>query len=88
MEIHVFSFSLMVLSSLILCYVSRLILIAEKAAVYEKFPTPLINRLEKHFVLTKSILTDWQHAVLEIFDDWIDQFCNIEDLNRFLPMMY
>eukprot|EP00731_Ephydatia_muelleri_P024235 Em0016g506a len=60
----------------------KLILIAEKAAVYEKFPTPLINRLEKHFVLTKSILSNWQHDVLDIFDEWIDQFCNIEDLNR------
>ena len=70
------------------CYGFRLILIAEKAAVYEKFPTPLINRLEKHFVLTKSILSNWQHDVLDIFDEWIDQFCNIEDLNRFLLLMH
>ena len=68
-------------------FVFRLILIAEKSSVYEKFPTPLINRLEKHFVLTKSILTDWQHAVLKIFDDWIDQFCTIEDPNRYVSIM-
>ena len=63
---------------------NRLILIAEKTTVYDKFPTPLINRLEKHFVLTKSILTKWQHTILEKFEDWIDQFCNVEDLNRYM----
>ena len=52
----------------------RLILIAEKDTVYDKFPTPLINRLEKHFVLTSSILKDWQEDVLEDFDDWIKKF--------------
>eukprot|EP00731_Ephydatia_muelleri_P016208 Em0009g632a len=60
----------------------RLILIAERATVYEKFPTPLINRLEKHFVLTKSVLTDWQHAVLEDFENWIEMFSFIMDCNR------
>ena len=55
-------------------YVCRLILIAEKDTVYENFPTPLINRLEKHFVLTSSILKDWQQAVLGDFDVWIDKF--------------
>ncbi len=52
----------------------RLILIAEKDTVYDKFPTPLINRLEKHFVLTSSILKDWQEAVLKNFEDWISKF--------------
>ncbi len=52
----------------------RLILIAEKDTVYEKFPTPLINRLEKHFVLTSSILEDWQREVLTIFERWIQHF--------------
>ncbi len=52
----------------------RLILIAEKDTVYEKFPTPLINRLEKHFVLTSSILEDWQKEVLTVFEKWIQDF--------------
>lgn len=52
----------------------RLILIAEKDTVYEKFPTPLINRMEKHFVLTSSILEDWQESVLKEFEDWITKF--------------
>ena len=52
----------------------RLILIAEKDTVYDKFPTPLINRLEKHFVLTSSVLEDWQKNVLTEFEEWIDRF--------------
>ena len=42
--------------------------------MYEKFPIPLINRLEKHFVLTSSILEDWQEQVLEDFQEWIRDF--------------
>ena len=52
----------------------RLILIAERHTVDEKFPTPLINRLEKHFVLTSSVLKEWQLDVLDTFLDWIKQF--------------
>ncbi len=52
----------------------RLILIAEKDTVYSKFPTPLINRLEKHFVLTSSVLEKWQGDLLEIFTKWIFNF--------------
>ncbi len=52
----------------------RLILIAEKDTVYYKFPTPLINRLEKHFVLTSSILEDWQGKVLSDFERWVQNF--------------
>ena len=52
----------------------RLILIAEKDTVHKKFPTPLINRLEKHFVLTSTILNKSQGIVLELFEDWISNF--------------
>ena len=55
----------------------RLIVIAEKKTVYEKFPTPLINRLEKHFVLTSSVLTEWQLEVLHDFQSWIHQFSSV-----------
>jgi hypothetical protein len=57
-------------------YILRLIMIAEKSTVYNYFPTPLINRLEKHFVLTSSILKKWQENVLRVFKDWIDKFTN------------
>ena len=54
---------------------SRLILIAEKDTVYEKFPTPLINRLEKHFVLISSVLKEWQEDLLKKFEEWVKKFC-------------
>ena len=57
---------------------SRLILIAEADTVYKKFPTPLINRMEKHFVLTSSILKGWQRTVLKKFEHWINSFTRTE----------
>ena len=45
--------------------------------MYEKFPTPLINRLEKHFVLTSSVLKDWQQTVLVDFESWIKNFSGV-----------
>ena len=63
---------------IVLCisfFFKRLILIAEKKKVYEKFATPLINRLEKHFILTSSVLEDWQKELLREFEAWISQFC-------------
>jgi len=36
----------------------RLVLIAEDLDVYEKFPIPLINRLEKHYLGMETILTE------------------------------
>ena len=42
--------------------------------MYDKFPTPLINRLEKHFVLTSFILEDWQENVLRDVEEWIKKF--------------
>ena len=60
---------------------SRLILIAEKETVYEKFPTPLINRLEKHFVLYSSVLEDWQTETLRDMEQWIKDFSHVESSN-------
>ena len=62
---------------ILMLLIYRLILIAEKETVYEKFPTPLINRLEKHLVLTKTILLDWQKEVLEILETWVNDFCDV-----------
>ena len=77
-----------------------MILIAEKTTVYEKFPTPLINRLEKHFVLYSSVLEDWQTSTLERVKKWIKDFSDVRDSNsvyvcsnilcmcRFILIMY
>ena len=55
----------------------RLILIAEKDTVYEKFPIPLINRLEKHSVLTRTVLLSWQEKVLDKLVIWVKQFSTV-----------
>ena len=65
----------------IITYLFRLILIAEKTTVYEEFPTPLINRLEKHFVLYSSVLEDWQTSTLERVKKWIKDFSDVRDSN-------
>ena len=59
----------------------RLILIAEKTTVYKEFPTPLINRLEKHFVLYSSVLEDWQRNVLKEMEQWIKAFSDLQRSN-------
>ena len=52
----------------------RLILIAEEETVYQHFPTPLINRLEKHRIVMESILKPWQLNLLREFHLWITKF--------------
>ena len=49
----------------------RLIIIAEKDMVYEKFPIPLIHRLEKHVVVTHTVLLPWQEKVLDELVKWV-----------------
>ena len=58
-------------------FVFRLILIAEKDKVYEEFPTPLINRLEKHFVVTSTVLTDAQKELLKDLEAWAKEYACI-----------
>jgi len=55
----------------------RLILIAEKDKVYEEFPTPLINRLEKHFVVTSTVLTKNQKKLLNDVEVWAEKYACI-----------
>ena len=57
---------------------SRLILIADKDKVYDKFPIPLINRLEKHLVTTSTILLPAQQAALRTLEEWIDGFTKVQ----------
>lgn len=55
----------------------RMILIAEKETVYKDFPTPLINRLEKHFVVTSTILTELQKQIMNKLMKWAEDFTAI-----------
>ena len=55
----------------------RLIVIADKDVVYNKFPIPLINRLEKHFLVMSSGLTDAQEQVSRELNAWVEDFAHI-----------
>jgi len=57
-----------------------MILIAEKETVYKDFPTPLINRLEKHFVVTSTILTVTQKEIVSRLMEWAEDFTTITKL--------
>lgn len=56
---------------------NRLIVIADKDVVYNKFPIPLINRLEKHFLVMSSGLTDAQEQVSRELNAWVEDFAHI-----------
>ena len=56
---------------------NRLIVIADKDVVYNKFPIPLINRLEKHFLVMSSGLTDAQEQVSRELNAWVEDFADI-----------
>ncbi|XP_053388236.1 E3 ubiquitin-protein ligase rnf213-alpha-like [Mercenaria mercenaria] len=52
----------------------RLIVVAEKQTVYKKFPIPLINRLEKHFLTINTMLTREQQDLVKTLEIWTKQF--------------
>lgn len=52
----------------------RLVVIEDQEKVYEKFPVPLKNRLEKHRVDRSTDLTPWQHRVLDKLKNWVNDF--------------
>ena len=54
----------------------RLVVIEEKQTVYNKFPIPLINRLEKHILDMDSILTPDQSHLVNYLKDWLQRFTN------------
>jgi len=52
----------------------RLIVVAEKQTVYKKFPTPLINRLEKHFLTINTMLDERQQDLAKELENWAKDF--------------
>ncbi|XP_070707447.1 E3 ubiquitin-protein ligase rnf213-beta [Pempheris klunzingeri] len=52
----------------------RLVVIEDQKKVYEHFPMPLINRLEKHRVDRSTDLEPWQHRVLHKLKEWMKEF--------------
>ncbi|XP_072028880.1 E3 ubiquitin-protein ligase RNF213-like [Amphiura filiformis] len=55
----------------------RLIVIADKTDVYDHFPTPLINRLEKHFLSSATMLTPTQLNLVAELNQWVQEFSSI-----------
>eukprot|EP00118_Oscarella_pearsei_P024117 m.299141 g.299141 ORF g.299141 m.299141 type:complete len:999 (+) comp40786_c0_seq43:168-3164(+) len=56
----------------------RLILIADREAVYSDFPIPLINRMEKHFLAMSSILTHQQQIIVKDVNKWVHDFSEVD----------
>ncbi|KAL7397817.1 hypothetical protein ABVT39_028331 [Epinephelus coioides] len=55
----------------------RLIVIEEKEVVYEQFPIPLINRLEKHYLDINTVLSDDQKDIARQLQEWVDNFVSL-----------
>lgn len=49
-------------------------MIAEKEVVYQRFPIPLINRLEKHFLVVSTGLTSDQARLVSELETWVRRF--------------
>ena len=60
----------------------RLIVIAEKDVVYNKFPIPLINRLEKHYLVTLTSLTPDQMELVDKLKTWVSEFSEVTRENK------
>ncbi|XP_034563927.1 E3 ubiquitin-protein ligase rnf213-beta [Notolabrus celidotus] len=52
----------------------RLVVVEDQRKVYEHFPVPLINRLEKHRVDRSTDLEPWQQRVLHKLKEWVKEF--------------
>ena len=76
-------------ADLLMYHCNRMILIAEKETVYRDFPTPLINRLEKHYVVTSTILTDAQKRIMEKLIKWTEDFATLTEIKeRLVCILY
>ena len=57
-------------------------MIAEKEVVYNNFPIPLINRLEKHFLVTLTSLTPDQKDLVQKIRTWANEFAEVSGEGR------
>uniref|UniRef100_A0A3Q4I5J3 RING-type E3 ubiquitin transferase n=1 Tax=Neolamprologus brichardi TaxID=32507 RepID=A0A3Q4I5J3_NEOBR len=55
----------------------RLIVIEEREVVYEQFPIPLINRLEKHYLDINTVLTEEQKVIARQLEEWVKDFVSL-----------
>ncbi|KAI6652351.1 E3 ubiquitin-protein ligase [Oopsacas minuta] len=57
----------------------KLIVVADKETVQERFPTPLINRLEKHFLTMATVLSKEGVCISELLSNWAKDFATLDD---------
>uniref|UniRef100_A0A4W5LLN5 RING-type E3 ubiquitin transferase n=1 Tax=Hucho hucho TaxID=62062 RepID=A0A4W5LLN5_9TELE len=55
----------------------RLIVIEDKEVVYNQFPIPLINRLEKHYLDIHTVLSKEQREIVADLERWVGQFVDL-----------
>nr|XP_039260123.1 E3 ubiquitin-protein ligase rnf213-alpha-like [Styela clava] len=60
----------------------RLIIIEKQETVYETYPIPLINRLEKYHLLADTILNTNEKILLKTLEKWVDAFSNVVGFNK------
>ena len=60
----------------------KLIVIADKKTVCERFPTPLVNRLEKHFLNISSVVSEQGIRMSEQLREWVNDFSTIQGLEN------
>ncbi|CAF0704523.1 unnamed protein product [Brachionus calyciflorus] len=58
----------------------RMIILSDKESVYDskRFPIPLINRLEKHFLNSSTMLHESQLKICTELGDWLKKFTSLE----------
>ena len=49
-------------------------MLADKTNVYETFPIPLINRLEKHFLVTSTAMDEEQLEIERNLREWANHY--------------
>ena len=57
----------------------KLIVVADKDTVRERFPTPLINRLEKHILTMSTVLTNDGVIVSKQLAEWAKKFSTLNE---------
>ena len=62
-----------------LCLLYRLIVIADKDTVYKSFPIPLINRLEKHYIVTATCIQQKDQKLVQLLKQWAQDFAHVPD---------
>lgn len=66
----------------------RLIVIEERDVVYQQFPIPLINRLEKHYLDIHTVLKTEQKRMVEELEKWVALFVSLNGQNTTVTYRY